>query len=207
MFLSYPIGTIVVPGGIVTPGAMPRAIITTPSDQQFLGKAVFHIADGRTTARHAGLPLVAQSVPHVMVSSTLTPQMNNLNISNAASAHSQKPVYLEKSTEKRDQSAQTEENRDLSERVHLVTEVSQCDRDRVYAADSSKKAATGQQHVSSRFPDQSKQSPDEEKCSSSSQAVQGSGCVDNAKDKHHNEPAGTSVSDHEVIFFFCHFSL
>ena len=113
MFLSYPIGTIMVPGGIVAPGVVPRTIITTASNQQFLGNAVFHIADGHTAARHAGLPLVAQSVPHVIVSSTLTPQMNNLNISNAATTHSHKPVYLEKSAEKRNQSSQTEENIDL----------------------------------------------------------------------------------------------
>ena len=207
MFLSYPIGTIMVPSGIVAPGVVPRTIITTASDQQFLGNAVFHIADGRTAARHAGLPLVAQSVPHVIVSSTLTPQMNNLNISNAAATHSHKPVYLEKSGEKRNQSSQTEENIDSSECVHMVTAASQCDGDGSFPVDSSKKAATGQQHVAFRFPDQSKQYLDEEKCSGLSHSVERRAYVDIAKDKRRNEPAGTAVSDQEVLSLSLFFTI
>ena len=76
--------------------------VSTASDQQGLGKSVFHLTNGHVEARHTGLPLVTHVVPQTGVSSTLAPQMNSLKISKALP---QQPVFAVK----RDQSAQTDE--------------------------------------------------------------------------------------------------
>ena len=146
-----------VQGGIVVaqPG-LTHKIISTASDQQSLGKPVFHITDGHVEARHTGLPLVTHTVPHVMVSSTLTPRMSNLNISKAASLQLPKPVDVEKCTGKRDQSAQTEEGGHLSQ--HVLPETMSAKTDRSFEDELCKEAAAGQQHDAFRSLDQSKQS-------------------------------------------------
>ena len=184
-----------VPGGIIQPGMIPRSIISTASDQQSSGKAVFHIADGRdTNARQTRLPLIAHSVPHVIVSSTLTPQMDSLNISNAASL--QKPsVYVEKSAGKRDQSAQTTEGRDSCEHVLPTTAAAQSDRH--FHDESFKKEATGLQHgVGFGSVDQSKHSLHK---NVGSQVVKKRAYVNAADREHQHELEGRSASEHEVI--------
>ena len=92
-------------GGIVV--AQPRQIVnqavTTVTDHQSLGKPVFHVVKG-PDVRQTGL----QITPQGMVSTTLTPEMNKLNISNAISQQSQKSVIGEKSVAKKDQNIQTD---------------------------------------------------------------------------------------------------
>ena len=97
-------------------GAIPRTIISTASDQQSLGTAVFCTAGGRTTdSRQTGLPLFP----------TLTPQMTNLKISNTSSVQIQKPFDVEKSAGTDVQSSWTAEYSGDSSQVPPVIIASQ----------------------------------------------------------------------------------
>ena len=92
-------------GGIVVakPGPMGDKAISTASEQP----RVFHVVKG-PDARQPGLPLA----PQVMMSSMLTPQMNNLNISSATSAS-------------RDRDAQTAETTETSQQAPTITTMGQ----------------------------------------------------------------------------------
>ncbi|KAJ7383816.1 hypothetical protein OS493_025688 [Desmophyllum pertusum] len=99
-------GAFMVPaGGIVVakPGPMGDKAISTASEQP----RVFHVVKG-PDARQPGLPLA----PQVMMSSMLTPQMNNLNISSATSAS-------------RDRDAQTAETTETSQQAPTITTMGQ----------------------------------------------------------------------------------
>ena len=110
------------------PGPIPRTIISTASDQHSLGTAVFRKAAGSTDSIQTGLSSVIHRMPQVMISSTITPQMTKLKISNASSMQLQKPVEVEESTATRDQIFQTAEgSRDSSEHVLPVMIAAQSD--------------------------------------------------------------------------------
>ncbi|XP_068728212.1 uncharacterized protein [Montipora capricornis] len=68
------------------------------------------IGDSRSDTEHVEGPTPLQSVPHIMISSGLSPRMHNLNIADSSSMQSRKEHHVEKITQKRDQSAQTREN-------------------------------------------------------------------------------------------------
>ena len=68
------------------------------------------IGDSRSDTEHVEGPTSLQSVPHVMISSGLSPRMHNLNIADSSSMQLLKEHHVEKITQKRDQSAQTREN-------------------------------------------------------------------------------------------------
>ena len=195
------LGAIMVPAGeAVCPGAIPRAIISTTSDQQSLGKAVFHIAGATSDTRQTGLPSAIHRMPQVMVSSMLTPQMTNLKISNASSVQLQKPVYLEKSSGKRDQGSQTvESSRDSLELGPPLTTTPQ--NDKSVPVEFLKEAATGLQPlVELGAPDQSKQPTDKKNYSGVTHAAEKRGSMKDATTRQCDEFAGTSMSDHaEVI--------
>ena len=95
------------------PGVIGDKTISTASDHQSLGKAVFHVAKGQG-AWHAGLPMV--SPMNMIVPQRLTPQLNSLNISSATTQQFQKQgvIAAEKSTGMRDQDTQTETTENIS---------------------------------------------------------------------------------------------
>ena len=100
------LGTIMVPqmvqGMVLDQRVLVPKFVSTTSDQQGLGKSVFHLTNDHVEARHTGLPLVTHAVPQTGVSSILTPQMNSLKISKGPP---QQSVFAER----RDQSAQTDD--------------------------------------------------------------------------------------------------
>lgn len=110
------LGTPMVPVPSYCSGAIPRTIISTASDQQSLGSAVFCAAGGTTDSRQTGLPL----------SSMLTPQMTNLKISNT-SVQIQKPFDVEKSAGTNVQSSWTAEGSRDSLQVPPVMTAAQSD--------------------------------------------------------------------------------
>lgn len=178
----------------VHPGAIPRAIISTTSDQQSLGQTVFHSADGASDSRQTGLSSATHRMPQVMVSSMLTPQMTNLKISNALGS-----VQLQKSSEKRDQSSQTvESSRDSLEHVPSLMATSQSDEN--FPVELDKKAGTRPQAVVELRSDQSKQSADKKSYSGALHAAENRAiCMKDATDRQSEEFAGASVSNHVVI--------
>ncbi len=127
-------------GGIVVAqqGPIGNKAVSTVPDHQSLGKAVFHVAKA-PDVRHTGLHIP----PQVVVSSTLTPQMNSLNISNATSQQPQKPVIGEKSIAKRDQNIQTDYT-ELLQQDHPMTKLAQSRRS--LPVENSYKAASAPQH-------------------------------------------------------------
>lgn len=189
-------------GDAVCPGAIQRAIISTTSDQQSLGQTGFHIADGTSDARQTGLRPATHRMPQVMVSSMLTPQMTNLKISSAlgSSVQLQKPVYVEKSAGKRDQSSQTvESSRDSLEHVPSLMATPQNDKN--FPVELDKKAGTRPQAlVELGSSDQSKQPADKKNYSGASHATENRAiCMKDATDRQCEEFAGASVSDPVVI--------
>lgn len=96
--------------GVVTqfvPGLVSQFASTT-SDQQSVGKPLIQRANSHVEARHTGLPSVTYGLPP----QTVVSRMNDLKISIGTPQLVQKAVYVEK----RDQSAQTVERRDLTTR-------------------------------------------------------------------------------------------
>lgn len=83
-----------VPAVAVCPGAIPRTILSTTSDQQI---SVLHSADDSTGSSQSGLPLAKHTEPQSIVSSMLAPQMTNLKIKSTP-VQKQKPKTMEKST-------------------------------------------------------------------------------------------------------------
>ena len=188
-------------GDAVHPGAIPRAIISTTSDQQSLGQTVFHIVDGASDSRQTGLSSATHRMPQVMVSKMLTPQMTNLKISNALGSS----VQLQKSSGKRDQSSQTvESSRDSLEHVPSLMATSQSDEN--FPVELDKKAGTRPQAVVELGShDQSKQSADKKNFSGASQAAENRAVyMKDATDRQCEEFAGASVSNHVVkIQVYC----
>ncbi|KAJ7383811.1 hypothetical protein OS493_025683 [Desmophyllum pertusum] len=167
-------------------GSIEDKAISTASEQP----RVFHVVKG-PEVRQPGLPLA----PQVMVSSTLTPQMNSLHISSATSQQSQKPVIVEKSIGRRDQDAQTSENTETSQQAPTIITLGQSKR--CYPVEY--KTATELQEVG-RFKtaDQSRQSLDE-KISSSHIMEKGACAYNTAMDRQHQRPAVSLTSDHESL--------
>lgn len=102
LFLGPIMVSQMVQGMVLDQRVLVPKFVSTASDQQGLGKSVFHLSNGHVEARHTGLPLVTHVVPQTGVSSTLTPQMNSLKISKGPP---QQPVFAEK----RDQCARTDQ--------------------------------------------------------------------------------------------------
>ena len=176
----------------VCPLAIPGTILSSASDQQSSGMAVLYIAVGSTDSRQTGLPVA--TVPQAMVPSMLTPYMTNLTISNTPS---NKPVDVEKSTRKRDQSSQTAEgSRDSFEHASPVMTAAQSDGSSLPV-----EAATALQHgVEERSStDQSKQSFARKNYSGLSQGVQEKKAdMNNVTERHHELPE-ISADDVEDI--------
>lgn len=185
---------------------LPLGPSMVPVCQQSSGTVVFCIAGGSTDSRQTGLPVATDTVPQLMVPLMVTPHMTNLKISNTPSVQIQKPVDVEKSTGKRDQSSQTAEvSRDWFEHVPPVTIAAQSDRSSLPV-----EAATALQHgVEVRSStDQSKQSFDGKNYSGLSQGVQEKKAdMSNVTEGHHelleisaddveDVPATFSVSDY-----------
>lgn len=192
--ILLPLGLSMVPG---CPWTIPRTIISTASDQQSTGMAVFSIAGGSTDSRQTGLPVATDAVPQAMVPSVLTPHMTNLKISNTPSVQIQKPVNVEKSTGKRDQSSQTAEgSSDWFEHVRSVMIAAESDGSSLPV-----EAATALQHgVEVRSStDQSKQSFDGKNYSGLSQGVQEKKPDMNNVTERHDELPEISADDVEDV--------
>ena len=112
-----------VPDSAVQSGAIPKARISTASDQQCVSKT----ADGSSITRQAGQPLTVHKMPQV-IHSMLTPGMDKLHISSQSSGQLQKTIYVEKTVLTRDQSAQTIEGTGSFEVGVPVTTTSQGDK-------------------------------------------------------------------------------
>ena len=144
---------------------MAQKIVSTASDQQSLGEPV--------------LPLVTHTVPHEMMSSTLTSQINNLtsqlgnlNIPKAASMQIQEPVDVKKCT-------------GFTQHVLPVTTSAQSTGNRSFANELCREASAGQHHNAFRSLDHSKQST----------AVN---TQVRASNRHHEHLAVFAVSNHQV---------
>ncbi|XP_078354207.1 uncharacterized protein LOC144638813 isoform X1 [Oculina patagonica] len=182
---AFPMGAIMVPaGGIVVAqqGPIGNKAVSTVSDHQSLGNAVFHVAKGHDV-RHTGLHIP----PQVVVSSTLTPQMNSLNISNATSQQPQKPVIGEKSIAKRDQNIQTDDT-ELLQQDHPMTKLAQSRRS-LPVENSYKTVSAPQDDFTFKYPDQTRLN--------SSQIMEKGACAHTASmaaaaDKHQHRPAVSS---------------
>ena len=180
------------------PGAIPRTIISTASDQHSLGTAVFRKAAGSTDSIQTGLPSAIHGLPQVMISSTITPHMTKLKISNASSMQLQKPVEVEESTATRDQIFQTAEgSRDSSEHVLPVMIAAQGDPSLPV------EAATVLQHgVGIMSTDQSNQSLAGKTYSGLSQSGEKKANMNNAAaatERHHELPEISTYYDLEEI--------
>lgn len=190
-------GAIMVPaGGIVVaqPGSMGNKAVATVSDHQSLGKAVFHVAKG-PDVRHTGL----QMAPQVMVSSTLTPQMNSLNISNATYQQSKETVTAEKSVAKRDQNVQTEDTETLQQ-DHPMTTVAQSSRS-LPVEYSNKMVSAPQDDFRFKSPDQSR--PNSSQIMEKGAYAKTASMVATATaDRQQHRPAVSSDPEVLLIYFF-----
>ena len=90
-------------------------VMTTASAQQSFETPLFH------PAKSPGLQLAPQAL-------TLTPQMDNLNISSAASQLSQKLVAAETSIAKSNQTVQTVEAMEISQQISSTATVAEINR-------------------------------------------------------------------------------
>lgn len=164
-------------------GAIPRTIISTASDQQSLGTAVSCIAGGTTDSRQTGLRL----------SSTLTPQMTNLKISNT-SVQIQKPVDVEKSARTNIQSSWTVEGRRDSLQVPPVITAAQSE-----TCLPAEVARTLQHHVGIMSTAQSNQSFAWKNYSGLSQGMEKTTDMNNAATEGHHELPEISTYDLDEI--------
>ena len=165
-----------------------KALSTTP-DHQSLGKTVFHVPKGQDVLQ-TGLPMA----PQAMVTSTLTPEMNRLNISNATSQQSQKPVMAEKSIATKNQNIQTEQQ------DPPMTTLAQSSRSLPVEYSTANKTTSPQEDLRFKSPYQSESMNSSqmiEKGASANTAITASRAAA-AADRHQHRPALSS--DYEVYF-------
>ena len=180
-------------GGIaVAPAASGGSnVMTMTSAHQSLGTSPLHAAKG-PDVRQTGLQ---------MVSSTLTPQMNSLNISNAASQQSHKLVTADTLITKTNQTVQSGEVIEAPQQALPIITVTASNRNY---------SVGGQQEVLKfKSPAPSRESCDE-KTSSSQGTEKGASVSDVTVDRLHYRSVTFLASDNEVLLsgmILCHIAL
>ena len=203
---SHP-GAIIVPGGGIAvaqpgviannavssaslvsyPGVIGGKAISTTSDNQSLGKTVFHVPKGQGSWP-TGLPIVPQ------MSMIVTPQMKSLNISSTIPQQFQNHgIAAEKSTGMRDQDTQTEATETFQQAV-APRRITLQQSGESHPVEYSKKTLTQE---GARFKsDQSRQSHHEK--TNTSQAIE-KGAGLNSADEGRQYHSSRVSSDYEVF--------